>query len=242
MTRLQIMSDVHVEFHADRGRSFVDSLDPTGVDVLIVAGDLGVGDALFQTLIALCEKYAHVVYVTGNHEYYWTSWGALENRLGTLAAKTPNLYWLNDSMATIGGQRFVGGTLWFDRDVVGDRYKHDVSDFNVILNFEPEVYERNRHTVDFLNRTVGSTDVVITHHPPSPRSIHPKYAGSPINAYFCHDMSRLIAEAKPRLWVHGHSHSSSWYTLGNTEIICNPFGYVGVELNRDYVQRFVIDI
>ena len=34
--RLQLLSDLHFEFHRDHGRSFVSSLDPSGVDILVV--------------------------------------------------------------------------------------------------------------------------------------------------------------------------------------------------------------
>lgn len=67
---LQIVSDLHWEFHADKGRGFVAAMDPTGVDVLIVAGDLTTAKYLEQSLTWLCERFEHVVYVHGNHEHY----------------------------------------------------------------------------------------------------------------------------------------------------------------------------
>ena len=44
--RLQLLSDLHFEFHRDGGRSFVDSLDPGGIDVLVLAGDIAVGERI----------------------------------------------------------------------------------------------------------------------------------------------------------------------------------------------------
>jgi len=38
--RLQIMSDLHFEMHADGGAGLICELDPTGVDVLVLAGDI----------------------------------------------------------------------------------------------------------------------------------------------------------------------------------------------------------
>ena len=32
--RLQLLSDLHFEFHRDGGRSFVDSLDPEGIETI----------------------------------------------------------------------------------------------------------------------------------------------------------------------------------------------------------------
>ena len=37
--------------------------------------------------------------------------------------------------------------------------------------------------------------------------------------------SGLIEERQPALWVHGHTHDSCDYRVGNTRVICNPRGY-----------------
>src|SRR5262245_11015037 len=70
--RIQLLSDVHVEFHRDDGRAFVESLDPTDVDVLVLAGDIAVGEGIPGTLSRFCRRYCNssVVYVHGNHEFY----------------------------------------------------------------------------------------------------------------------------------------------------------------------------
>ena len=55
--RIQVISDVHFEFHSDGGWDFVRSLNPEGVDVLVIAGDIsssgvgyaGICEALFQS-------------------------------------------------------------------------------------------------------------------------------------------------------------------------------------------------
>jgi len=38
--RIQVLSDLHFEFHRDGGAAFVRGLDPSGVDAPVVAGDL----------------------------------------------------------------------------------------------------------------------------------------------------------------------------------------------------------
>jgi predicted phosphodiesterase len=50
---IQLLSDLHFEFHADHGQSFVESLDPRGVDVLVLAGDIAVGDGIADAPDAL---------------------------------------------------------------------------------------------------------------------------------------------------------------------------------------------
>lgn len=74
--KLQIMSDLHLKMHADRGSEFVRHLDPTGVDVLVLAGDITMArhyEDLENVFTLLARKYRHILYVPGNHEYYRSS-------------------------------------------------------------------------------------------------------------------------------------------------------------------------
>ena len=69
MARVQIVSDLHTEFW---GEASLDSLDSTGVDVLVVAGDLTAFPLLETSLERVARRYSEVpvVYVLGNHELY----------------------------------------------------------------------------------------------------------------------------------------------------------------------------
>ena len=74
--KLQIMSDLHFEMHADGGAGFIRELDATGVDVLVLAGDItmaGQYEDLASVFGPLAQKYRHILYVPGNHEYYKSS-------------------------------------------------------------------------------------------------------------------------------------------------------------------------
>jgi hypothetical protein len=69
--KLQIMSDLHLEMHADRGAEFIRELDPTGVDVLVLAGDITMArdyEDLESVFEPLARKYRKILYVPGNHE------------------------------------------------------------------------------------------------------------------------------------------------------------------------------
>jgi predicted phosphodiesterase len=69
--RIQPLSDLHLEFHADSGRAFIDSLNVSDVEVLVLAGDISTySRGLYEQLAGFCDRFAHVIYVTGNHEYY----------------------------------------------------------------------------------------------------------------------------------------------------------------------------
>ena len=72
---VQLLSDLHIEFHQDRGAAWIDALDPSGIDVLILAGDIAeVRDGLLGDVLQLfTDRYPQVVFVPGNHEYYGSS-------------------------------------------------------------------------------------------------------------------------------------------------------------------------
>ena len=240
MTRLQILSDIHVEFHADAGRDFIRRLDPTGVDVLVVAGDLATMASLRDALARLCDRYPQVVFVLGNHEYYGSSPSAIHEEMARAASLLPNLHWLHNTKATIGGIRFAGTPLWFRPSLATRKYQNQLNDFALIRDFTPWVYEENTRALAFL-RKAQDVDVVVTHHLPSKRSVAPRYVGSSLNCYFVCDVEAEMKALAPSLWVHGHTHDSADYRLGTTRVLCNPYGYAEHDRNRDFIKKLVVD-
>jgi hypothetical protein len=67
------------------------------------------------------------------------------------------------------------------------------------------------------------------------------YRGSDLNRFFLSNMEWAIRKYKPKLWVHGHTHSSMDYVLGETRILCNPYGYHH-EKNPEYQKDLVIEL
>jgi Icc-related predicted phosphoesterase len=43
---------------------------------------------------------------------------------------------------------------------------------------------------------------------------------------YASDLSRLILDRQPGLWVHGHLHSRLDYAISDTRIVCNARGHV----------------
>ena len=77
--KVQIASDLHLDFDRAHGEEIVFALDsfslePTDADVLILAGDIWEARTNFKTAIPwFCEllsHYPHVIYIFGNHEFY----------------------------------------------------------------------------------------------------------------------------------------------------------------------------
>jgi predicted phosphodiesterase len=226
--RLQIMSDLHLEMHADRGRELIRGLDPTGVDVLVLAGDITMAryyEDLESVFKALVKKYRHILYIPGNHEYYKSSPSQVTRNLAKLMKALPEVVIPQNGAAVIAGQRFVAGTMWFRLDPTAEQSKRLMHDFSLIQDFEPWVYEQNAAFEQVVANRLKGSDVVVSHHMPAPGSVPERFARSAMNAFFVCDMTSYISERQPKVWIHGHSHDRCDYLLGRTRVVANPLGY-----------------
>lgn len=226
--KVDIISDIHLEFFKDLGSDFVHTWIPDG-EVLILAGDVG-GFHWWQNeshlINVFCEKYNHVLYVAGNHDYYGTSLEEGDVRFREVEAQIPNFHFLERDLLEIEGVKFAGCSLWFKRDPTGWYYEKRMNDFFQIQEFKPAVYERNLESQDFL-KGLQDIDVLITHHMFSTLSVNEKYANDPCNLFFLCELGETIAELGAKLAIHGHTHMPCDYMLGHTRVICNPRGYPG---------------
>lgn len=244
--RIQILSDLHFELHRDGGRAFVDSLEPDGVDVLVVAGDLAVGQAVPDALALLCARFQRsvVVYVHGNHEVYGTKLDALRAGLRDAQRRLRRLRWLDAEASSIDGVRFLGAPLWFApaQDAAAASAKSRMSDFTSIPDLERWVYRENARAKELFAAELRPSDVVVTHHLPAYGCVAPRWRGSPLNAYFVCDLEPLIREREPALWIHGHTHESVDIVIGKTRVVANPFGYARVEENPAFEPRMIVTV
>lgn len=248
---IYLLSDLHLEFHRDGGRGFLAALDPRGVDVLVLAGDITNGHLLTDTLSHFCSRFPQVIYVSGNHELYGfhaqsiiTSPLLRPTSLPLSPTILPmyNLHILDrHHTVTLDGVRFVGSTLWFPKPPCGAP-KADYNDFHWIQGFEPWVYEEHRATAAFLDATLQPNDILVTHFFPLRESISVEYQNHPLNCFFWSgaEVDRIVRERSPRLALHGHTHTSFDYHIGRTHVVCNPFGYVGTsDQNRLFTRKIL---
>lgn len=240
-----LQSDLHTEFQADKGRSYADSLDPTDVDVLVLAGDIVLlerqQDAI-NFFSRVCEKYKDVVYVLGNHENYFLHAPDAHIFYGNLTKRFPNLHVLDDSTVTLGSHRFVGSTLWFSDDPLNAVFQRNMADFQVIKSFNPWVYQKNTASLKFLNSTLEKGDILVTHHLPAPWCINHRYRLSELNRFFLCDISDLIKEREIALSLFGHTHCSVDTIVDGTRYLSNPRGYEPHDLNPDFIDKLIIEI
>ena len=248
------MSDLHLEFGSL-------DLEPVGEDVLVLAGDVGLGAASARWAVSYASRTkVPVVMIAGNHEFYrQPSIRSTFDALRAVANAEPLLTFLDDDVATVAGVTFVGSTLWTDYDLYGSVFRPSamayarraMNDHCAISEdegpFTPE-YARRRHEFsvgilrEYLPRRYPEGPVVVvTHHLPSARSIDERYADHPLNPAFASNLDDLVADSAAALWVHGHTHRSADHQIGETRVLCNPRGYPH-ELNSAFDPDFVVEV
>lgn len=252
--KITILSDLHL------GQGAL-PLPSTDADLVILAGDI----ARPAPALAWAARIGKpTLYVAGNHEFYGSSLAATRQALAAASAGTC-VRVLDDDEVVIDGVRFLGSTLWTDFRLFGDGEPRAqaqaaaqgfMRDFSRIFVDEamqqpltPQdtglLFERHAGWLGerLAQRHDGPT-VVVTHHAPSPSSVHPRFAGSPINAAFVSNVEALMGSERVQLWVHGHTHDSFDYRVRGTRVVCNPRGYArdGVNENPHFDPGFTVEI
>ena len=270
--RLRVLSDLHFEFHRDSGVSFVKSLDPKGIDVLVLAGDVTkMRIGFYRTLKLFRDRFpdAEVVWVHGNHEYHESSREEVTRTSRDAVNHLQGVHWLDSGIIEIKGHRILGTPLWFPRRPApkhplllstDDEWargiirsvsekgvvKSTFADFEAIANFDTWVYDENGRAIRFLADNLQAGDILVTHYVPTRESTSPRFRDSLSNCWFIHDLTELLLERRPALVVHGHTHTSFDYRLGGDEgprVVCNPLGYVTQgEVNRPFNENLNVTV
>lgn len=261
--KIWLLSDLHNENDEYRVNYWG---APDDADIAICAGDIARGGrGHVEWLKANIAPHTRLgtVSVLGNHEFYRGSMERERIEAGRASARG-NVRVLDDMTHTVEGVRFVGATLWTDyrlydpddNPLVRDNYmrhaRDGMNDHRLIQlvdsstrRFLPEhALAIHKRSLEYLERVLsipfpGET-VVVTHHCPSPGSVHPVFQGDSLTPAFASDLDWLIRKYQPSAWIHGHTHSSFDYQLGSTRVVCNPRGY-GRE-NKDFDPHLCIDI
>ncbi len=241
--RIRVLSDLHLEFHADGGQSFLAGQRGDDWDVMVLAGDITSAQHLWDVAGWVRKVAADrpVIWVPGNHEYYG---GSVEKvtRTFEVIRSEHRIEVLEEAALEIGGRRFLGTTLWFAHSGYFETGDALLGDFRMIEGFRPWVAEKARQAAAYLSREVREGDVVVTHHLPHMGSVAERYRGHPLTKYFLHDLTGFVEGCGAALWLHGHTHDSMDYRVGRTRVLCNPAGYLRYEENRAFREDLTVDL
>lgn len=124
--KVAIASDLHLEF------GDLDIQNPDQADVLILSGDILVAQDItehdpyltlgleyrsnrYHNFMQRCsQKFAHVIYVMGNHEHYHGDFAKTHEHLRDVLGYLKNVHVLEKEILTVDDVTFIGGTLWTD--------------------------------------------------------------------------------------------------------------------------------
>lgn len=248
--KISIASDLHLEF----GDLDFDNSD--NAEVLILSGDICVAADLdmrdrrqtelgfararserFHEFFERCaERFPHVIYVMGNHEYYHDDFATALDEVRRKLAHLSNLSVLEREVKAIDDVVFIGGTLWTDMNnsdpLTLYHMRTMMNDFRVISNsavplhfrtqegkfatrmarFSPEdaVAEHvkmKQYVQSVVQGNHATRYVVVGHHAPSAMSIHARYAHDPImNGGYVSNLDEFVLD-HPQIRLWTHGHT-----------------------------------
>lgn len=256
--KLQIMSDLHVDYPGNAG------VPPlvAGADMVVVAGDTCEG--LARAVEVLRRAYpapTEVVMVAGNHEL-WSKKLSFEEHFeeGRLAADVHGVRLLENDVEIVRGVRLLGCTLWSDYELFGESLREaamrtaaeTMLDHRRIkwsrdpwARFRPAeariLHRRSRAFLEEeLRKPHAGPTVCITHHAMTLEAVAPAHQRSILTAAYASEMLPLIDRLQPDLIVTGHTHHSIDIRRGKTRLISNPAGYAGE--NRSFKPACLVEL
>lgn len=277
--KIAVCSDLHLEF------GDVDLVNTENAEVLILGGDIFVAEELkhlepplvngvlmpssihtrarcYRSFVErCCERFAHVILVTGNHEHYYGDWNHTHTTIRGAFGDLHNLHVLDKEHAVIDGVVFYGGTLWTDMNAQDPitmwQMQNTMNDYYQIKNTAPAAggkFLPQDSVADHfafrqgLDQVLAQYElmpvVVVGHHAPSKASTHPRYKTEfHMNGAYSTNMDDFILDRRQiRLWTHGHTHEPFDYCIGGCRIVCNPRGYDGYEDRADNFELVYVEI
>jgi len=226
---VQYMSDIHLEYRNASVKMPIVSKN------LVLAGDIGnpFKDNYREFLIKCSNEYNHTFIVPGNHEYWGSNMDKTDDQIDKILSKFDNVYSLKNTIVEADNVAFIGCTLWsriFKEPVNrrGDEYNIMIDGKNITWNDLNHLHYDDVIWLTDALQTYNSKDiVVVTHHIPTYKLLHPKYDvpryKNDLDRYYT-DLEHLI---KPPVitWIAGHSHCTMEIELNGVGLRINSIGY-----------------
>ncbi|MGH1461933.1 MAG: metallophosphoesterase [Neptuniibacter sp.] len=254
--KILIYSDLHTElapFSIPQG-----ALEQA--DAVVLAGDIGIGKKVVPWIQEnVGEKLTF--WVWGNHEFYTGHLVSTRIKSERSLGGGSNIKILENRSFVIDGVRFLGCTLWTDCKI-----HEEILDTFVVINemaSRMTDYRRIRTGGSYRRLRVSDTigehltsvrwlkqqlseefagpTVVITHHAPHREclnDVHDQY----LDCAYASDLSDLIEDYKPDVWIYGHTHEKVDFMVGVTRLISNPLGYVSYGEKTGFDSHCIIEV
>ena len=244
-------------------------------DLVIIAGDLD--SPLDSTIrwLSTAKNFggAPIIYVPGNHDFYgrgspwqWEARKGKDAANGTCVGLGDG-----DEVFYVNGVRVLVATLWTDYALNGTRHEsmiraqREINDHRMILHQREDrsiglfrtsdALAQHKRDLAYFQRNLaiphdGPTICVSHHGVAGLQSVPAEYHGAgndALNPAFSSDLTDLILQYQPEMWVHGHCHGSIDCMIGSTRIIANPKGYGPMYSgrlpeNKDFVDELIVEL
>ncbi|MBO9455120.1 metallophosphoesterase [Paracoccus sp. R12_1] len=254
MARFLVWSDLHDEFW--EGFDLPDLSAP--VDGVLIAGDTHTMGRHLEIPARAARKYGcPVVVIWGNHEPYGSVWSELlveeERQLAVFRAEGLDIRVLHGAATEVAGVRIIGAPLWTDLKLYPEleelAYRVVTQGLNDYHNISMSpgklmtgedmlaLHKQDKAAVfDALRRPFSGTTLVMTHHLPISKLVHPgrtigRAEKRAMNAGFASDLWDEIKQFDIHSWICGHSHDNQNRVgdgdHGSIHFVMNARGYPG---------------
>jgi len=251
-------TDLHLNFlrYADGPLEFAKSLDQDA-DGLIITGDISDGFGLEIHLRQLAEGFPKPIYfVLGNHDFYYSSFGVIDQMVIDLTKEVDNLFCLNHGSHKIDDAYIVGVGGWYDAYHGDQNSKVQLADWELIKELRAGknnrrillslIRDRAALEADILDAqlkegcNLSDNIIVCTHVPPyseaawhegkpSDRIWVPWFSSGSLGRVL--DNNARINPTKTFLVLTGHSHSPGIYCRDNVTVYTGGAKYGFPDLN-----------
>lgn len=243
--KVRVVSDLHLD-HFLSVNNVLPKVDGDEDTTLILSGDIHEGVGIKPYLDIWSEQFKYIIYVAGNHEYYFGVYEIVNDDLKDICNDYDNVFFLNRDHIELEGISFFGDTFWTPagEDWENKNAKWLMNDFKAIerihgqtgknVRIDPDTYKYwFMDTIvacnEWLDNGFEGKRVIVSHHAPSVQSISKAFYGHDLNSFYIYNASKYLKTLENVvLYTHGHVHNSFDYTMRGSEetrIICNPRGY-----------------
>lgn len=244
--QVAICSDLHLEFFnsVDDCQTITELLKiDEKCDTLIIAGDFGhpydeineneINLTFYETLKKLKQRFLHVLFVPGNHEYYQIkkhskTFDQTESWIKNICDDIGIIFLQKKSWIHPLGVEFLGCTLWSSIDSEGLKFTNN---FKYLFDTKSQCDQLHTDHVEWMKESFKKRKqnennypiIAITHNVPSFRPI------SQINDHirrtaFATDLEYMFE--KPLVgWICGHFHNPISIKINDIWLHMNPVGY-----------------
>lgn len=231
--QIQYVSDLHLE---EQEPAFLPEHVDQNTSIVVFAGDISDSPQQVLEYFKSFPSDIQIVYVLGNHEFFNHDWNTCSLEYKNVLQECKNVHLLDNESKTINGILFFGTTLWSDffNGTKGPISQDFMPEYSSVWNGErmlvwTDVLKKFKENLDWLKKQIVENShaptVVVTHHAPSLKSNSLRFSKSSISGAFCNNLDSWVQKQKINAWIHGHTHNSSDYNLGQARILANPKGF-----------------